>query len=457
MAGWVVSKSLLDRRFLPRALRHTLTDMDMAVKPGSQPGMDRQLRLPWWRSRFWQQLFIAAATLLLLVVAAVVLVGPAQRTLRLSETGVTIAAVERGVYRDFIPLRGEVTPLDTVYMTALEGGRIDRILAQAGDYVQADQPMIEFTNTALELEVLNHEGSLVQSLTTLQGHETQLEQNRASNERALTDLEYEVIRLQRAIERREELAARHLVSAESLDELRDQLDRAQRQQRSQQESNARQELLWRQQSPQIKVQMERLQESLGIIHGKLRNLTARAPVAGLITQMDLKVGENRGRGEQLAEITPQTGYRLSATIDEFYLGRVREGQIAHVEREGRQWLLRVERVYPQVKDGGFRVDAAFEGGMPAGLLRGQSLQGRLSLGEDSQGLILASGAFLEATGGHWVFVLDADGTSAQRRSIRLGRRSAEQVEVLAGLEPGERVVVSEYTGLDRIERIDFTR
>jgi HlyD family secretion protein len=431
--------------------------MDVAVKPELLLAMDRPLVLPWWRRRHWQQALIAGGVLLLLVLAAVVLIGPAQRTFRMSMAGASIATVERSVFRDFIPLRGEVTPLDTVYLDALEGGRVDRILVQAGDHVEAGQPLVEFTNTELELEVLNREGTLVQSITGLQAQETQLEQNRAANDRLLADIEYDVIRLQRAIERRRELAARQLVSAESLDELRDQLDRAQRQYRMQQESNARQETLRQQQSPQIRMQMERLQESLEIIHGKLRNLVARAPVAGLVTQMELKVGESRSRGERLAEITPQTGYRLTATIDEYYLGRVREGQVAQVERQGRQWPLRVERVYPQVKEGGFRVDLAFTGGMPGGLLRGQSLQGRLSLGEDVQGLVLASGAFLEASGGDWAFVLDAGGRSAQRRRIKLGRRNAEQVEVLSGLEPGERVIVSEYTGLDRIERIDLTK
>ncbi len=432
--------------------------MDVAVKPECmQVAMDRPIRLPWWQRRHWQRSLAAGVALLLVILAAVVLIGPAQRTLRMSAASASIAKVERGVYRDFIPLRGEVTPLDTVYLDALEGGRVDRILVQAGDHVEAGQALVEFTNTELELEVLNREGSLVQSLTQLQGHETQLEQNRASNERMLADIAYDVTRLQRAIARREELAARHLVSAESLDQLRDELDRAGGQHRMQQESNARQEVLRQQQAPQIKVQMERLQESLQIIHDKLRNLTARAPVAGLVTQMDLKVGETRGRGERLAEITPQTGYRLTATIDEYYLGRVREGQIGQVEREGRPWALRVERVYPQVREGAFQVDLAFDGAMPPGLLRGQSLQGRLSLGEDVEGVVLASGSYLEASGGNWVFVLDSAGGSAQRRSVKLGRRNAEQVEVLAGLEPGERVIISDYTGLDRIERIDFTR
>jgi HlyD family secretion protein len=417
--------------------------------------MDRPLRLQWWQRPLWRRVLIAGLVLSLLVVAVVVLLGPAQRSLRMSRSGVAIAAVEQGIYHDFIPLRGEAVPRDTVYMDALEGGLVARVLVQAGDRVRIGQPLVEFSNTALELEVLDREGGLVQSITQLQTFETQLEQNRAANERLLSDAEYDVTRLERALARREELIARQLVSVEERDQLQDQLDSAMRKRELQRDSNRRQEALRVQQLPQVREQMIKLQESLSITHDKLRNLTVRAPVAGLVTAMDLKIGENRNRGQRLAEITPDTGFKLSATVDEYYLGRVREGQVARVERDGKPWQLQVTRVYPQVKEGGFIVDLAFDGATPAGLLRGQSLQGRLSLGEDQPGIVLASGAFLERSGGDWVFVLDATGNTAQRRRVKLGRRNAEQVEVLAGLDPGERVITSDYTGLERIDRIDL--
>lgn len=430
--------------------------MDIAVNPATlADSMDRPLRLSWWQRPLWRRLAIAGVVVSLLVVAAVVLLGPAQRSLRMARAGVGIAAVEQGVFHDFIPLRGEAVPRDTVYMDALEGGLVARVLVQAGDRVTVGQPLVEFSNTALELEVLDREGGLVQSITQLQTFETQLEQNRAANERLLSDAEYDVTRLERALARREELIARQLVSVEERDQLKDQLDSAMRKRELQRDSNRRQEALRVQQLPQVREQMTKLQESLSITHDKLRNLTVRAPIAGLVTAMDLKIGENRNRGQRLAEITPDTGFKLSATVDEYYLGRVREGQLARVERDGKPWLLKVTRVYPQVKDGGFIVDLAFDGVPPAGLLRGQSLQGRLSLGEDQPGLVLASGAFLERSGGDWVFVLDATGNTAQRRRVKLGRRNAEQVEVLAGLAAGERVITSDYTGLERIDRIDL--
>jgi HlyD family secretion protein len=430
--------------------------MDMAVKAAPlQEAMDRPISLRWWRRRGWQQLLGVGTALLLMVLAAVVLLGPAQRTLRISRVGVSIGTVEQGVYHDFIPLRGEVVPRDTVYLDALEGGLVTRLHVHDGDRVKEGQPLVQFGNTALELDVLQRESGLVASITALQELETRLEQDRATNDRLLADAEYDVIRLQRALNRRQELIARQLVSVEDGDKLQDELQSAMRKRDLQRDSNARQEAMRVQQQPQRREQMAKLQESLAITHDKLRNLTERAPVTGLLTGLDLKIGENRSRGSRLAEITPDTGFNLAATIDEYYLGRVREGQLAQIEREGRQWPVRVTRVYPQVKDGVFKVDLNFAGETPAGLLRGQSLQGRLSLGEDQQGLVLASGPFLEGSGGDWIFVLAADGSTAQRRRIKLGRRSAEQVEVVSGLAAGDRVIVSDYTGLDRIDRIDL--
>jgi HlyD family secretion protein len=171
--------------------------------------------------------------------------------------------------------------------------------------------------------------------------------------------------------------------------------------------------------------------------------------------MDLKVGENRNRGERFGEITPDTGDKLAAEVDEYYLGRVQNGQTAAIDVGDKTWVLEVVRVYPKVTNGTFTVDLAFRNATPAGLLPGQALQGKLALGADRTATILPAGAFLERTGGDWVFVLAKDGQSALRRTIKIGRRNDEQVEVLSGLAAGERAIISDYTGLERIDRIDL--
>jgi HlyD family secretion protein len=385
---------------------------------------------------------------------AVLFLRSPKHSLSVAAASITVAEVKRGAFHDFLPLRGKVAALDTVYLDALEGGRVDHVLAQAGDMVWAGQPLVDLSNTELELDVLDREGRLVESITQLQAYETQLEQNRVMNQKALAQIDYDIIRLRRSLTRRKLLMTQSMVPAEVTDMLQDELDHDLKVQPMQDESNRKQEDLRLRQLPQIQSQLEKLQQDLQITHGKLDNLTVHAPVSGRLTAMDLKVGENRNRGDRLAEITPDTGYKLVAAVDEYYLGRVQKGQTATIQIGDKSQLLKISRVYPQVRDGTFTVDLDFQGSAPPGLLPGEALQGKLELGADRPATLLPAGAFLDRTGGDWIFVLANDGRSALRRSIRIGRRNAEQVEVLGGLHAGERAIISDYTGWERIDRID---
>jgi HlyD family secretion protein len=417
--------------------------------------MDTPLAVPWWRKRRATQIGIALGLAVLATIALRVFVGAAERTVRIPLANVTIATVTHSAFHDYVALRATVVPLDTIYLDASEGGRVERILVQAGDTVEKGQTLVELSNTELELDVLEREGRLIESITQLQSYQTQLEQNRIANSKALEQIDYDIVRLRRSLGRRARLVG--LEPAETRDNIQDELDHDLKLQPMQAASNQKQEELRVQQLPQIQSQLQKLQEDLKITHGKLDNLTVRAPLAGRVTSMDLKVGQSRNRGERFAEITPDTGDKLSAAVDEYYLQQVHAGQIATVEIGAIPHSLEVTRVYPQVKDGMFTVDLAFAEGTPKGLLPGQTLQARLSLGADTQTLTMPSGAFLERTGGDWIFVLGADGSVAHRRRIKLGRRNADQVEILGGLSAGEKVLTSDYSGLERIDRVELER
>jgi HlyD family secretion protein len=422
--------------------------------------MDRPIATPWWRSPRWLRSYALIAAIGFGMLALFLVFGMPERTVRVNLASITIATVSRGVFHDFVPLRAKVEALNSVYLDALEGGRVEKIWVQAGDTVTANQELVVLTNTELELDVLEREGRLIESITQLQSYETQLEQNRIANQKALSDIDYQVTRLRRSLGRRKQLVARALEPVETQETVQDELDHYLQLQPMQTESNRKQEELRVRQLPQIQSQLEKLHEDLLITHSKLDNLIIRAPISGRLTSMDLKVGENRNRGDRFAEITPETGSKLAAPIDEYYLGRVHSGQTAQMQTVDmdsttRSWPLTVTRVYPEVKDGSFTVDLSFTGATPEGLLPGQALQGKLEVGADRPGAVLPAGAFLEHTGGRWVFVLDRDGRAAHRRAVKLGRRNAEQVEVLTDLTPGERVIVSDYAGLERAQRIDF--
>jgi HlyD family secretion protein len=419
--------------------------------------MDKRIELPLWRRPPAMAAGAAIGGLMILALAVAAIGGAARNSLRVPAAQLSIEPVRQDVFHDFTAIQGQVEPHDTLYIDALEGGQVRQILAQAGDRVVAGQPLVVFRNTDVELDVLNREAIVAQSLSQAHTLQNGLEATRAANEKALQQIDYDIVRLQRASRRRDVYANKGVFPQEEIDQLHDELDHNLKIRPVQAETNRRQEALRRAELPQIQAELATLQRSLGAIRSRLEDLTVKAPAAGRITVMDLKLGQTERPGDRLAEIVPDTGFKVTADIDEFYLPRIRVGQIATGEFDGQSRRLRVTRIYPQVKNGVFTVDMEFVGAAPSGLTAGATVQGKLSLGDDRKALVLPAGAFLERTGGDWVFVLSPDGRHADRRRIKLGRRNAEQVEVVSGLRPGERVVTSDYTGFEKIDRLDITR
>jgi HlyD family secretion protein len=419
--------------------------------------MDTRIVLPWWRRR--RTLVVAGAAAAVLVaggLGAAVLSG-VKSSVRVPAQNVTLGTVETGVFHDFVVLRATAQPKDVIYLDALEGGQVQQVMAEAGDMVVSGQPLLRFRNTELELEVLDREGRLVESITQLQTYEKQLEDARVANEKAAAQIQYDITRLQRTAERRDALVSKGFVSKDMYEQVHDELDHNRKLLPLQTASNAEQDALRRRQAPQIQNELATLQESLKVTRSKLDSLVVRAPVAGRLTDMDIKVGEIRNRGQRLGQIVADTGFKLQAQIDEYYLDRVRAGQTGIMTIDDREVPVRVTRVDPQVKNATFQVDLAFEGAMPRGLLPGQALEGRLTLGGDQPALVLPAGPFLERSGGDWVMVADASGTHADRRRIHIGRRSADQVEVLGGLKPGERIITSDYAAFEKVDRVNLAK
>jgi HlyD family secretion protein len=422
--------------------------------------MDRPAPRKRWSPPQWPLAAKLGGAVLGLVVVALaitrLIVGGGGSTLRMPKAQLTLATVEQGTFHDLIALRARVQPRETVYIDAIDGGRIDRVLVEPGDRVQRGQPLIELSNTNLALSVIQQESQLNQAISQLQQNEINLEQNSLTNDRALAEIEYHLVSLERSAQRREGLVAGGATSREQRDQITDELAYYRRLHPIQTSSSRRQSDLRDRLLPDIHRQLTNLRANLDVVQGKLAGLIVRAPVEGRVTAIDLKVGEHRNPGERLAEVTPDSGMKLSAEIDEFYLARVRAGQSAVVDIDDKPVKVNVRRVSPQVRNGQFTIDLDFDGDSPSSLVAGETTQGRLQLGGDTSALILPTGPFLERTGGDWVFVVAKDGRSAERRQIKVGRRTLEQLEILGGLSTGERVVTSDYTSLDRIDRIVLT-
>jgi len=423
------------------------------TKAESGGGMDRVVE----RRGLSNQVKIGlAAAGILLVVLLFYFMAPGANSQTVEASRITVSTVERGRFDDFLPLRARVEPLVTVYLDAVEGGRVEQVMVEDGASVQQGQLLAVLSNSDLQLNVLARRTEVTQQINSMRSQELALSQTRLANERAIIEAELAAQTARRQFETQRPLAERGFVSARQFADSRDAYDAARSRLAVIRRTQATDERLQSTQLAQLRASTASLNQSLELANASLDALNLRAPVTGQLTAFSIQVGQSFTRGERLGQIDSAGRNKLRAQVDEFYLGRVTEGQIANAEVGGRAYRMRVSKIYPQVRNGAFEVDLQFVGQEPADLQRGQTVQTRLTLGDPAPALLIPNGAFYNETGGNWVFVVSPDGDSAVKRQVRLGRRNADYIEVLDGLDPGERVITSPYTGFAERDRLDLS-
>jgi len=396
---------------------------------------------------------IAAALLLILLFW---LFAPRADSVTVSRDRLAIAAVQSGTFDDFLPLRGRVTPLVTVYLDAVEGGRVEQKLVEDGAQVTAGQLLAVLSNAELQLSTLEKQAEVEQQLNNMRSQELALTQTRNNNLRDLNQAETDLAKARRQYDLYKPLSERGFVSMKTYNDARDDLNYQTQRLQILKQSVAQTEALQSSQLGQLRAASSSLNSSMGIARSNLGQLNIRAPVTGELSGFDIQLGQSLQQGERIGQIDSAGGNKLQADVDEYYLGRVRVGQTAAADLDGKSYRLKVAKVYPQVRNGQFQIDLVFDGPAPSSVQRGQTVQTKLTLGDPSKAVLIPNGNFFNDTGGNWVFVVDKSGNGATKRQVQLGRRNADFIEVLSGVSPGERVITSSYSGLTDKGHLTFS-
>jgi HlyD family secretion protein len=397
----------------------------------------------------------AGAAGVLLLIVLFWLFAPSADSQSVNPERLSIASAEQGVFDDFLPLRARVTPLVTVYLDAVEGGRVEKKLVEDGAEVVAGQPLAILSNAELQLSTLEKQAEVEQQLNNMRSQELALTQTRNGNLRDLNQAETDLAKMRRQYELQKPLADKGFVASKVLNDTRDDLRYQQERLKILKQSIAQTEALQSSQLRQLRAAASSLNSSMGIAQTSLGQLNIRAPVSGQVSGFDIQLGQSLQQGERIGQIDSSGADKLMADVDEFYLGRVQVGQGASADIDGKTYRLKVSKIYPQVRNGQFSIDLVFVGPEPQSIQRGQTVQAKLTLGDSSRAVLIPNGAFFNDTGGNWVFVVDSGGKSATKRQVQLGRKNSDFIEVLSGLKPGERVVTSSYSGLVDKDRLTF--
>ena len=416
-------------------------------------GMDRIVAQD--KSKWRQWLPIGAGLIVVLGVLYYFQDTFSAKTYNIENSRIVVAPVVSDRFDDFIPVRGRVTPLRTVYLDVIEGGQVQHRYVEDGAMVEAGELIVSLNNTSLQLDVTRNEAMVTEQLNNMRTIELQLEQNRLQHKRNLVELDYQIQRLTRQVERLSNLDNAGVAIKSQLEDAQDELLYFRNRREVTLESQETDARLQETQFEFLRTTSKQLEENLGLARQNLDALNVTAPVSGKLSGLDVEIGQSIQRGGRLGQIDDPEQFKLRVAVDEFYLNRVDLGQRAAMDNAP-NFELQVGKIYPQVKDGQFELDLHYVGEQPTNIRRGQTIQATLTLGDSTPALLIPNGTFYQDTGGNWIFVLNDAGTEAIRRPVKLGRRNSDYIEVLDGLAEGEQVITSAYSAYREMERLKLT-
>ena len=366
---------------------------------------------------------------------------------------ITISTVTKGIFQENIPVNGIVLPISTIYLDALEGGRVEELFVEDGAIMKQGDPILRLSNTDLELTLVNQETSVYNLLTQMQISQTAARQNTINRLNQMTDVENAFIESERVFNLNKKLYEEKAIGKQEY--LQSQNDYNYQKERMQlaKEILKQDSIAVKQVGNQESSSYARTKNALELMRKKVGDLIVRAPVDGQLTSLDAEIGQSKNKGERLGQLDVLNGYKVRVDVDEHYISRIYTGQQGTFPLNNKTYTLVIKKVYTQVTNGRFQVDMQFEGEVPEGIRRGQTLSIRVALSEEKEAILIPKGGFFQETGGNWIYKVSDDGNSAYKMDIQLGNQNTEYYEVLQGLKPGDKVITSSYSNYKDIEEL----
>lgn len=359
------------------------------------------------------------------------------------------------MFQEFIAIDGTVEPLKTFFLDIAEGGRVEKIYTEDGRQVEQGDTILKLSNTTLQIDFMTRETQLYDLMNERQNSEITMKQDLIRKQNELAEIEYSLALAERAYKRNKELIAEKVISREEFEASEDQYE-YQSKRRNLADRSLRQDTqLMNERLRQLDESIRRMTANINMARSTLNNLYVVAPVSGQLSTLRAEVGESKAPGENIGQVDDMNGFKVTANIDQHYISRIYPGLTGTFDFNGKTQAVKVAKVIPEVTNNTFRVDMEFVDGAPDGIRRGQTLQIKLNLNDGGEAVLLPRGGFYQSTGGNWVFVVDGSGDFAVKRNIKLGRQNPQYYEVLDGLQPGEKVVLSSYDSYGDIDRLEL--
>lgn len=414
--------------------------------------MDRVIEKKTWSTK--RLLTIAGITGVVLL-GAYFIVGAAsgKSKLNVDTERITISEVKKGAFQEFIPVNGVVMPLTTIYLDAIEGGRVEQKFVEDGANLKKGDPIIKLSNTDLELNLANQETAVYAAQTQMQISHNSATSSTINKLNQMADVESAYIEALRVYTLDKKLLEQKAIGLQEFKTAENTYNYQLKRKKLTTQILKQDTTLTTQEAQQAREQYAHMKSTLELMRKKVADLTVRSPIDGQLTSMDAEVGQNKNKGEHLGQLDAIGGFKVQVDVEEHYLSRIYNGLMGDFTFADKTYKLVIKKVFTQVTNGRFKVDMQFVGEVPKGIRKGQTLQIRLALSDETTALLVPKGGFYQQTGGNWIFKVSEDGKTAYKVDIQIGRFNTDNYELLQGLKPGDKVITSSYENYGDIQEL----
>jgi len=404
--------------------------------------MDKILEKKKWTTK--KVLYLSGGIALIFLIAFSIISTTGKSKLNVDNQKISITEVKKGAFQENIPVNGIVLPITTIYLDAIEGGRVEEKFVEDGAVLKKGQAIMKLANTDLELDLANRETLVFDLVTNMQRTRNESVRNTIDQLKTLAEIDNTFAEAERLYKMNKKLFEDKVIASQEYQSSLNNYNFQTRRKKLIQQTLHQDSITTHQQISQMQQSIDRTQIALKLMRKKAEDLTVKAPVEGQLTSLNAEIGESKTRGQRLGQIDVLSGFKVRADIDEHYISRIFTGLKASFDFSNKNYSLKIKKIFSQVQNGRFQVDLEFVGEIPKGIRRGQTLQIRLALGDETQAILLSKGGFYQQSGGNWIFKVSENGSKAFKVNIQLGRQNPEYYEVMEGLKPGDKVVTSSY-------------
>jgi HlyD family secretion protein len=413
--------------------------------------VDRAIEKKKWTSK--KMITIAVVVVVVALIAMSYYFTSGKSKLNVDEERITISEVTKGKFQEFIPVNGVVLPLTTIYLDASEGGRVEEKFVEDGAVMKKGQPILRLSNTDLLMTMMSQQNTVYNTLTQMQINNNAAQQNTVSKLNQMADVESLFQEAERVYLMDKKLFEQKVIGVQEFKKAQNDYNYYSKKRKLAQQILQQDSVSRSQQGEQDKRSYKGSQEALNMMRQKVNDLIVKSPIDGQLTSLDAEIGQTKRQGDRLGQIDVSSGFKVRVDIDEHYISRIYSGLKGDFTFADKTYKLKISKVFTQVVNGRFQVDMQFDGIVPKGIRRGQTLQIRLTLSDEKEVIRLPRGGFYQQTGGNWIFKVSANGKTAYKTDIQLGSQNPDYYEVLQGLKPGDKVVTSNYENYGTMQEL----